>query len=285
MRSCFYDRCGNGYTDLALERHARTPSAEGVEYFSRECDVGIWETVRIYSAAGEEGLGRPMGRYHTLTTGRLDLLAEDEIEDVCEEIARALCLAVDAVGCIPERILTVGLGNARLTPDSLGTRAAETVKPTLHVKSFDERMFSALECSEMAVLCPGVPSDTGVDSIEIIRGVSKRLCPDLMIVIDALATEEEGHLGSTVQLTDAGLSPGGGVGNSRHALTEETLGIPIISVGIPTVIDSRAFRKDDGGRNIGESMLVSPREIDEIVDVGARIIGGAINQAFGISAY
>ena len=286
MRSYYHERKGEkDYTDLAIERHAGLPSAEGVEYKSRECGVGIWETVRIYNSDGEESLGRRIGRYHTLSTGRLDLLSEDEIEDLCEEIAKMLCCTVDSLNCIPERMLVVGLGNAKLTPDSFGSRAAETVKPTLHIRNFDERMFHALECSEIAVICPGVSADTGVDSLEIIRGVSKRICPDIIIAIDALATEDEARLGSTVQISDAGLYPGGGVGNSAHALTEEAIGIPIISIGIPTVIDSRAFKKEERKRSIGESMLVSPREIDDIITVGARIVGGAINQAFGISGY
>jgi spore protease len=287
MRSYFFDRKGEGksYTDLALERHRAFPNAGGVEYTSAECGCGIWETVRIYSREGEENLQRPMGRYHTLTTGRLDLLTEDEIDECTEEIARKLCSTVDLLDCLPERIFVVGLGNAALTPDSFGPRAAKKVKPTLHIKNFDEEMFYALECSEIVVLAPGVSAETGVDAIEIVRGVSKRICPDLIIAIDAIATREEERLGSTIQISDTGLHPGRGVGNSGHALTEETIGIPIISVGIPTVIDSRAFKEGDGADNISNSMLVAPREIDDIIDVGARVIGGAINQAFGIDTY
>jgi spore protease len=286
MRSYFSERKkGESYTDLAVERHRAMPDAKGIEYVSSECNVGIWETVRVFNVEGERSLGRQMGRYHTLSTGRLDLLSEDEIDECCEEIARKLCEVVDGVNAIPERLLVVGLGNEGLTPDSIGPKTAKNVRPTLHIKSFDEGMFYALECSEIAVLRPGVSAETGVDSLEIVRGVSKRLCPDVIILIDAIATEEEARLGSTVQISDTGLSPGSGVGNSATTLCEETMGIPVVSIGVPTVIDSRAFRKDNDTRTISEAMLVAPREIDTITTVAARIIGGAINQAFGISGY
>ena len=289
MSSYFTDRNGafsQGYTDLAVERHRAARDARGVEYTSRECETGIWETVRIINTEGERCIGRPMGRYHTFNTGRLDRLSEDEIDECCEEIARKLCEVVDGLNCLPDRILIVGLGNAALTPDSIGPKSAHNVKPTLHIHDFDKGMFEALDCAEIAVLCPGVTSDTGVDSVEIVRGVSKRICPDVIIAIDAIATVDEARLGSTVQISDAGLHPGRGVGNSHLALTEETIGIPIVSIGVPTVIDSRAFRgEEDRGRAIADAMLVAPREIDEITTVGARIIGGAINQAFGITPY
>ena len=287
MKSYFFERVGEGesYTDLAIERHRANPSARGIEYKSNECGVGIWETVRIYNREGEESLKRLMGRYHTLSTGRLDMLSEDEIDECTEEIARKLCLVVDMLDCLPERMLIVGLGNASLTPDSFGPRAAKIIKPTLHIKNFDENMFYALECSEIAVICPGVSAETGIDALETVKGVAKRTCPDLIIAIDAIATSDEERLGSTIQISDTGLHPGRGVGNSSHALTEETIGVPVVSIGIPTVIDSRAFRGEGKGASISESMLVAPREIDDIINVGARIIGGAINQAFGISAY
>ena len=241
--------------------------------------------MRVYNREGADSLERPIGRYHTLSTGRLDMLSEDEIDECTEEIARKLCLVVDKLDCLPERLLIVGLGNASLTPDSFGPRAAKIIKPTLHIRNFDENMFSALECSEIAVICPGVSAETGIDAVETVKGVAKRTCPDLIMAIDAIATSDENRLGSTIQISDTGLHPGRGIGNSDHTLTEETIGIPIIAIGIPTVIDSRVFRSTSAKASISESMLVAPREIDDIISVGARIVGGAINQAFGISAF
>ena len=275
------------YTDLAVERQRADASIHGVEYTSSECDGGVWECVRIFSEEGARSIGRPCGRYDTLNTGRMDLLGEDEIADATEAVSRKLCETIDNAEAFPERILVVGLGNRNLTPDSVGPKAAATVKPTMHIKDFDEDTFESLGCSEIAVLCPGVSAESGMESTEIIRGVSRRILPDVIIAIDAIATRSAERLGATLQISDTGIFPGSGIGNSRNALNEDTLGVPIISVGVPTVIDSRVFAAGDDTDKLpsGEAMLVSPREIDEITDTAARIIGGAINQAFGISVY
>lgn len=290
MRSYFTDRKedkASMFTDLAVERRRADPEVRGVEYRSSECSVGIWECVKISSDEGARSIGRPKGRYDTLSTGRMDLLSEDEIDDATEEIAKKLCESIDGTSAIPERLLIVGLGNRNLTPDSVGPKAASIVKPTLHIKAFDEEMFESLECSEIAVIAPGVTAESGLESSEIIKGVSRRILPDAIIAVDAIATRSVERLGSTVQISDTGLFPGGGIGNSRNAITEDSLGIPVIAIGVPTVIDSRIFGLTDGAKfkPEGEAMMVSPKEIDEITTNAARIIGGAINQAFGISPY
>ncbi len=275
------------YTDLALERRRADTETKGVEYTSKECNAGIWECVRIHSDEGEKSIGRPRGRYSTLSTGRMDLLSEEEIGDVTEEIARKLCESVDILSVVPDRILVLGLGNRELTPDSIGPKTAQNVKPTLHIKEFDEEMFDALECSEIAILTPGVMSESGLESQDIIRGVSKKILPDLVIAVDSITTRSADRLGSTVQISDTGIFPGSGVGNSRRAINEDSVGCPVISVGVPTVIDSRVFAGEAcvGDRGARDGMLVCPKEIGEITNIAARIIGDAINQAFGISAY
>lgn len=275
------------FTDLAVERRRINPEIRGVEYKSVECGVGIWECIKIGSEEGARSIGRPKGKYDTLSTGRMDLLSEDEIDDATEEIARKLCEMMDSASAIPDRLLVVGLGNRNLTPDSIGPKAACLVKPTLHIKDFDEEMFSSLECSEIAVITPGVTAESGIDSAEIVKGISRRILPDAIIAVDAIATRSAERLGSTVQISDTGLFPGSGIGNSKSALTESTLGIPVIAIGVPTVIDSRIFGVQDATKikPNAEAMMVSPKEIDEITTNAARIIGGAINQAFGISPY
>ena len=290
MKRYFTDRneeISDMFTDLAVERRRIDPDIRGVEYKSTECGVGIWECVKIGTEEGARSIGRPKGKYDTLGTGRMDLLSEDEIDDATEEIAKKLCEMMDSASAIPERILVVGLGNRNLTPDSIGPKAAGLVKPTLHIKDFDEEMFSSLECSEIAVITPGVTAESGIDSTEIVRGISRRILPDVIIAVDAIATRSVERLGSTVQISDTGLFPGSGIGNSKGALTESTVGIPVIAIGVPTVIDSRIFGVQDTTkiRSNSEAMMVSPKEIDEITTNAARIIGGAINQAFGISPY
>ena len=275
------------YTDLAIERRRADTKTRGVEYTSSECPCGIWEKVRIYSDEGAREIGRPIGSYYTLNTGRMDLLSDDEIEEGSEQIAKRICEIVDGLDLIPDRILVVGLGNEALTPDSVGPKTADKVKPTLHIREFDDECFESLGCSEIAVIKPGVSAKSGVDSAEIIRGVSQRLKPDVIFAVDAILTSSSERLGSTVQISSTGLFAGSGVGNSRSAVNEESLGIPVISIGVPTVIDSRAFNDaEEVRRRLGdEAMLVAPKETDEITDAAAQMIGMAINQAFGISPY
>lgn len=290
MRKYFTERkekISTLYTDLAIERRRAELDIDGVTYTSKETEGGVWECIRIFSEEGAKSIGRPIGHYDTLNTGRLDLLGEEEVDCATEEIAKKLCEMVDGVDVPPERILVVGLGNSKLTPDSTGPKSANLVKPTLHIKNFDEETFISLGCSEIAVLTPGVTANSGIESVDIIRGVSKRLMPDIIIAVDSIATRSAERLGATLQISDTGLFPGSGIGNHRIALTENTLGAPVIAIGVPTVIDSRVFAhgEDYEGEIVGEAMLVSPREIDEITDVAARIIGGAVNQAFGISPF
>lgn len=276
-------------TDLAIERRRADTKIDGIEYRIRESDGGTWEFVRITSEDGAKSIGRPCGIYDTLNTGRMDLLDDDEIMDAQDEIAQKLCELFDAEKIIPDRILVVGLGNKNLTPDSVGPKAAERVKPTLHIKDCDEETFMALECSEIAVITPGVTAQSGIDSSEIVKGVCRRLLPDAVIVIDAFAARSTERLGSTVQLSNTGIFPGSGIGNSRTALSEDTLAAPVIVIGVPTVIDSRVFLAGNDTDSPlppdKEAMLVSPKDIDEITNVAAEIIGGAINQAFGISQF
>jgi len=274
--------------DLAVERRRADISANGVKYRICESDGGTWECLEITDEEGAKDIGRPVGIYDTLNTGRMDLLSELEILDAEEEIARKLCELFDKMEICPERLLVVGLGNARLTPDAIGPRAAEWVKPTMHVREFDEETFNALECSEIAVICPGVSAYSGLEAAEVVKGLARRILPDAIIAIDSYAAREPKRLGSVIQISNTGIFPGSGIG-ARHApLSESTLSSPVIAIGVPTVIDSRLFlAADRGGRlqSDTEPMLVSPREIDEIADVGARIIGEGINQAFGISPY
>ena len=273
------------YTDLAVERRKADLNVKGVDYVRTDCPPGSWESIRIFSEEGARSIGRPCGNYETLNLGRMDLISDDEIYDAVEEVAKKLCSLLDGVNASADRLLAVGLGNRNLTPDSVGPKSASLIKPTMHIKDFDEEMFDSLECSEIAVLCPGVTAESGMEATEIIRGVCRRIFPDAVIAIDSIATRSTERLGTTVQLSDTGLFPGSGIGNFRSSLNEQTLGIPVISIGVPTVIDSRIFAMGDmtDGEVFGaEAMMVSPKEIDSITDVAAKIIGGAVNQAFGI---
>ena len=293
MYGYFTDRENDGaipYTDLAVERRRADTSIEGVEY-KREIGIfGVWERIKISSAEGAQSIGRPMGIYDTLQTSRMDLLDDESKEDAKEEVARELCYLCDIEDVFPEKVLVVGLGNAKLTPDSIGTVCADKVKPTMHVKEFDREFFDSLECSEIAVITPGVASKTGYDSIVSIRGLCSQINPDIIIVIDSLASRSSERLGTTIQISNTGIQPGSGIGNARNGLNKSTLGAPVLSVGVPTIIDSRLFCTSESKSNkltdlLSDNysgMFVSPKEINDIVDSAAEIIAGGINQAFGL---
>lgn len=268
-------------SDLACERRRADTELAGVEYRKEVTDSGVWEFIRITDEEGERSIGRPRGRYDTLTLERMDLLDLQGTLDASEEIAKELCRLTDALGIIPERLLIVGLGNRELTPDSVGPKSVEAVNATLHIKKADPTYFSALECSAIALLCPGVSANSGMDAAEITAAVCEREGFDAVIVVDSLAARSSARLGRTIQLSDTGISPGTGIGNPRGSITKETVGAPVIAIGVPTVIDARLLSGDNCDASVA-AMFVSPKEINGIAKAAARIISGGINQAFGI---
>ena len=272
-------------SDLALERRRVNTDIEGIEYKRERAPIGIWERITVRSDEGAENIGRPKGIYDTLTLLRMDKLTPYEIDDAVEEVAKELCLLFESEGIRPGRLLVVGLGNGSLTPDAVGPRAAEEVYPTLQIEREDREAFEGFECSEIAVLSPNVSARSGMEAAEIVRGVCKMITPDAVIAIDALASRSPERLGTTIQLSTTGIFPSSGLGKHKLGLTEEELGVPVIAVGVPTVISSDMFLKGIPGISgkSGYGMLVSPKDIDGIVNCAAKIIGGGINQAFGIS--
>ncbi len=268
------------FTDLATERRRANTECDGVDYTKKKVGCGIWETVRIKNEKGAESIGRPEGVYATLNLERMDNLDDGETIDATDEVARKLCEICDEDRIIPAKILVVGLGNRELTPDSVGPRAANEVIATMQILNYDSEKFYNMECSEIAVISPGVSAKSGLDAAEWVNGISGILKPDVIFAIDALASRSPDRLGRTIQISNTGIFPGSGVGNSRKEISKRKLGVPVIAIGVPTVMDSRHF--SNGGVITGEPMFVSPREIDGIVSSAAAIIGGAINQAFGV---
>ena len=190
----------------------------------------------------------------------------------------------DDISVMPARILVVGLGNPTLTPDALGPRTAERIKATMHIREYDEELFDALECSEIATISPGVSAHTGLDTGVIIKAICEAISPDVVIAVDSLMTRSENRLGRTIQISDSGIFPGG-LGNLKTPITRSGVGVPVIGIGVPTVISSRLLTNDLGDKPIlTEPHLLVPKNIDEITRVGARVISGAINQAFGLDA-
>lgn len=266
------------YTDLCSERRRADLKCDGIEYEKKIALIGTWERIRVTNEEGERTVMRPMGIYDTLATERLDKFSEDELYDAKETVAGRLCEILDECGIFPGRILVVGFGNKNLTADSVGPKSAALVKPTLHISEYEPDVFDELECSEIAVFCPTVPAVCGMDSSDNVRSLCERLMPDVVLAIDSITTKSIDRLGSTIQISTTGLFPGG-VGNLHSPITKASMGAPVIGIGVPTAIDLRALCCDT---KIGGNLFISPREIDEITNNAASIIGGAINQAFGL---
>ena len=283
MYGYFTERNYNGdlpYTDLALERRRVDVEIPGVEYVKEKCRVGYWERIRISSRRGAESIGRPIGQYDTLGIRRADMLDSNELEKAKDEIAGGICRMLDQSEIFPGRILICGLGNPSLTPDAIGCEAAREIRPTMHIKEHEPKIYNRLNCAEIAVITPGVAATSGLDAAVIVRGVCDLIKPDAVIAIDALAARDVSRVGSTVQICNTGISPGSGIGNPRLAIGIETVGVPVIAIGVPTVIDTRVLCSNPD--NSCPPMFVSPKEINEIVSASAKIISGGINRALGI---
>ena len=232
-------------TDLALEatesvRKQEAGNIRGVvmeEYDVLE-DVHITK-VEIKSRNAQKSLGKPIGTYITLEAASLQENDEDYHREISEELARQLRSVLPAVGEKEQSILIVGLGNRDVTADALGPCTEDNLFITRHIiREYGKKAYQAQRMHEISSLVPGVMAKTGMETSEIIKGVITQTEPDIVIVIDALAARSTKRLNRTIQITDTGIHPGAGVGNYRNALTKESLGVPVIAIGIPMVVDA-----------------------------------------------
>ncbi len=267
-------------SDLATERRRADLALPGLSYKRTQVNIGEWERIRVSSPEAAESIGRPEGNYDTLNLPRLDTMDADALEDAVDEVARELCHICTEGKICPERILVAGLGNPALTPDAVGCEVLRHINPTLQISMTDGRMFDALECSEIALIAPGVSGTSGLDSADVIAGIADRICPDVIIAVDALAARSPKRLGTTLQICDTGIHPGSGVGSHKKAIDERMMGVPVIAIGVATVIDAMLSVGED--ETECQEMLVCPKDIDGIVKNAAKIIAGGINQAFGV---
>ncbi len=269
---------GAGFiSELAVERHRADRNLSGVKYTKRNGNVGKWECIEISSSEGERSIGRPSGNYNTLTTGRLDKFDTGEVEDAADDIARELCMMLDKANISPERLLVCGLGNPKLPPDSIGPLTASKVRPTRHIRLIDEDTFWELECADISVITPDVTAKSGIRSLEYIRAITNITEPTAVIAVDSVMSGGYDRLGSCIQLSDTGVFHTRDDGRSE--ISKRTVGVPVIAIGVPTVINLSAICRD-GFK--GDGLSVSPLEISEICECASQIIGGAINQAFGL---
>ncbi len=271
-------------TDLAMESHERwrasageTSSLPGVRAAEEPLGPFRLTTVEILTEEGAKELCKPIGRYLTLT---LDALVRRE-EDAFEKAAA--CLAEILGRLLPDdpsaSALVVGLGNREITPDALGPLAAEQILVTRHLRRQLPQQFGSLR--EVASLPTGVLGKTGIESADLIRCLTERLRPDCLLVLDALAAADHSRLCRTIQLSDAGIVPGSGVGNTRLALDSRTMGVPVISVGVPTVVSlsSLLLEYTDRLPEPEPALIVTPKDIDRDVQELARLLAYGIDLA------
>lgn len=281
-------------TDLAME--AKTLWEEGAEEKTRLEGVEARDsdregykitTVRILDDTGAQALGKPVGTYITLL---LDGLAERE-EDAFGRAARALAGELQALLHLDERApaLVVGLGNRAITPDAVGPKVADHTMVTRHLVERVPEHFGSFR--PVSALAAGVLGTTGVESGELVAALVKETRPACVLAVDALASRSLDRICRTIQIADTGIVPGSGVGNARAALSEETLGVPVIAIGVPTVVDAATLCADvlaEAGRDDLDpaalrtgtaGVIVTPKEIDSQVADLSKVIGYGINLA------
>ncbi len=266
-------------TDLALESGALAGGGQvsGVEV-NREEVAGFPVTaVRVATEAGAQALGKPRGSYLTLDLSGYRSQGADALPRAVEAVGKLLGRLVPQSPEEAGEALVVGLGNRSVTPDAIGPRCADHVLVTRHLRGQDPERFGSF--FPVAALAAGVLGTTGVESGELVRAVSDRIRPGFILAVDALAARSVQRLCTTVQIADTGITPGSGVGNARFALNRDTLGVPVIALGVPTVVDGATLARDFGGRAEGEleQALVTPKDVDTLVTELAKVLGYGIN--------
>ena len=293
-------------TDLALEARESFPEDDveikGViltEDFDKENKIRI-STVEIKDEKGSKAMQKPIGTYITIEAPELAKTDEDYQKPVSKMVAQQLKkLAGDLK---KEEVLVVGLGNREVTPDALGPQVVDNLFITRHlIREYGKEFKDQNELGDVSAISPGVMAQTGMETLEIVKGIMDETKPKLIIVIDALASRSVERLNTTVQLTDTGISPGSGIGNNRKALNQDTLGTKVIALGVPTVVDAativadtltgymkqNGFNEDDIYKFISEvnenqmnNMFVTPKNIDESIKRISYTVSEALNSCF-----
>lgn len=308
----------NFRTDLALERREVYRKAnrleqeiEGIETEEEQVNEKIRVSrVKILDAKGEDAIGKPVGSYITVDLKGLKTATEEEIEKASNVVTKELRALIEKHIGSQDSILVVGLGNEQVTPDALGPKVATQIDVTRHILNY---MPEVLESGtrEVSAISPGVLGTTGIETQEILKGIVDHVKPKLVIVIDALASKSIERISSTVQIADTGIVPGAGVGNTRKELSEQSLGVPVVAVGIPTVVDLatitddcldlfitklqeeaksneylNSLKEQDNYEEIkealvpnGYNMIVTPKEIDDLIENMSSVVARGINFA------
>lgn len=275
-------------TDLAveaIENHKSAAALPHVRQSDRMLEGFAVHEVRILSEDAAREIGKPQGRYLTLELDALIRREEDAFPRACKALSTLLRELLPRPNDGP--VLIAGLGNRMITPDAIGPQTADHVIATRHLVAQSPAVFA--DWRPVSALAPGVLGQTGVETGEVICGVLDRVRPAAVIAVDALAAGRLSRLLRTVQLADTGITPGAGVGNARTALNEETLGVPVIAVGVPTVVDGATLAHEISSQleqpacealdDLSQPVMITTRDIDrEVADI-SRMIGYAVNMA------
>lgn len=275
----FYMNCR---TDIALERHEllKDNKCEGVIFNQEKTEKAVITTIEIIDENGEKALGKPKGKY--ITVDLPEFSHESELLD-----SRLTAISQTIKDLLPSNIQTVlvaGLGNESITPDALGPLCAKQIFATRHIEKDMQKTLELPSLRPVVAVSTGVLGQTGIETAEYIKGIAQLVKPDAVIVIDALASRKISNLGKTVQLSDTGITPGAGVGNFRKTIDKATLGVPAISIGVPTVVDGRTIVHDLTENkteisNDADEMMVTPRNIDTVIERAAKLLALSINCA------
>lgn len=274
-------------TDLAMEARELARQATGrsdipgVHFSSYEDMCLNIDVMDIETQEGADILCKPIGRYVTAEIGKFLRRNDDAFEDSARGLGKILCelLALKE----NSSVLIACLGNPAITPDAIGPLCAQNLMVTRHLKDRMPDTFAPFRT--VSVVCPGVLGTTGIESAALVRAAVETVKPDAVIAVDALASRSMERLCRTVQICDSGISPGSGVGNHRNALDKESLGVPVIAVGVPTVVDAATLVIDLTGGEVPEhsrqssEMIVTPRDIDSFVSDAAKLVAYGINFA------
>ena len=307
----------NFRTDLASERRDiyqranNVKGIDGIESTSEEINENIRvERVKVTNVNGETAIKKPIGNYITIDIKKLKIAQEEDINKASDTLANELRTIIDSHIDKQGEILVVGLGNIYVTPDALGPKVINEIEVTRHIINYlpqyvekGTRMVSAMS--------PGVLGTTGIETVEILKGVVDNIKPKLVIVIDALASRSIERISSTIQISDTGIVPGAGVGNTRKEISKQTLGVPVVAIGIPTVVETAVLVNDsldlfiqklqdeaksndylnklkeqDNYEEIKEAlnpsdynMIVTPKEIDDLIENMKDVVARGINYA------
>lgn len=305
-------------TDLANERRdiykkankleGEIPGIETEEYEDGKNIKTI--RVKIIDKSGEMALGKPIGNYVTIDIRNLKIATEEEIEKAALNVNRELQTIINKHIKRTEDILIVGLGNLQVTPDSLGPKVIQNIDITRHLLHYAPEYLET-NTRPVSAISPGVLGTTGIETQEILKGIIENVKPKLLIVIDSLASKSIERISSTIQIADTGIVPGAGVGNKRKELSQNTLGIPVIAIGVPMVVEAATIASDSLDMFIGKmqkeaksndylnklknedkysiikevlveekfDLIVTPKEIDDLIENMSSVVARGINKS------